>query len=232
MTPDLTEQSMLEDISSSPSQIPDSQPSTPVTSKPQVNNDLLISPSLVSHREPSTAAPALATPTIFQSATRPPRAVSLEPLELTPQSSSPTESSTSPDRRPEKYPLFTSTPISKPLKSFLTEEVPSPLPGPYPHTIPPKYLLQISDLTGPPRHLLPNAQNKQQPNPPRPLVPLNPLPPLPLPQQAPNPRPPRLGKGTLESRSESLARGRETRVLEENEEGSAERAVWLDLCFI
>ena len=115
-------------VSSSPSQIPDSQPESPIKYNVTGELDLDLGPST----SPNVVAPPiiaqLGSPaiqsTIFKPVSRPPRATSLEPLNLTPQPSQPTSDEiTSPDRKPHKYPLFTSTPKSKPLKHFLSAEV-------------------------------------------------------------------------------------------------------------
>jgi hypothetical protein len=117
-------------VPNSPSQIPDSQPPTPV--KENIYNDIDIESIPASQTWPSqyqglvtpvATSPSPRPPSVYQSATRPPRATSLQPLDLTPQRSEPTDCSVSPDRRPDKYPIFTSTPKSKPLISLLPVKV-------------------------------------------------------------------------------------------------------------
>jgi hypothetical protein len=125
-----------DEVPSSPSQIPDSQPPTPPRQN-LYNNIDIGSPEASQtwpsqHHAPATPDAIDASPrhpSVYQAATRPPRASSLQPLDLTPQRSEQrsetTDSSVSPDRRPDKYPVFTSTPKSKPLKSLLPPKVDS-----------------------------------------------------------------------------------------------------------
>ena len=118
-------------VPSSPSQIPDSQPEVPTTHDVQDVLELDFVPSTPTSKAlpdvPSTPVDVdsvTVAPTIFKPTTRPPRAASLPSLNSPPQQSQPTtDTSTSPDRRPHRYPLFTSTPKSKPLKYFLSAEV-------------------------------------------------------------------------------------------------------------
>src|SRR5271155_63100 len=65
---------------------------------------------------------------IYHTAKRPPRASSLKPVTLSPQTSlASRECSMSPDRLLNKFPIFTLTPKSKPLKQLLPDTVPLPV---------------------------------------------------------------------------------------------------------
>lgn len=110
----------------SPSQIPDSQPTIPkkfgtnlldITQKtpsPSHEHDDKV-PSFIHASTPKHLS------RIYQPTVHPPRAASLEPL--LPNSPAPTDCSISPDHQPNKFPLFTSTPKSKPLKGLLPYSV-------------------------------------------------------------------------------------------------------------
>lgn len=113
----------------SPSQIPDSQPN-PILHSILDASPHTPSPSFKRHiTTPSSphTSPRNPLPRIYQPTIRPPRAVSLEPVSVSPPNSpAPTDCFISPDRLPSKFPLFTSTPKSKSLKSLLPESVSLP----------------------------------------------------------------------------------------------------------
>jgi len=111
----------------SPSQIPDSNPPTPNRNATQQSMLDIVDIDPPSHSPPKHVfhsahqeSPEQALQIVYQPSVHPPRATSLQPIHLSPPQSSLTESSTSPDRRPDKYPIFTSTPKSRPLKQLLT----------------------------------------------------------------------------------------------------------------
>lgn len=127
-TPDPEPQTTAPD---SPSQIPDSQPETPrkpapsvisaspQTPTPKLKENIAVPPS--PHPSPPKRAPK-----VYHTAQRPPRAASLRPVNLSPPNSpASSDCSISPDRLPNKFPIFTSTPKSKPLKQLLPDTVPS-----------------------------------------------------------------------------------------------------------
>jgi len=112
----------------SPSQIPDSNPPTPNRNAIQHSILDIIDPDPPSYfpSQPellpsaNQESPDHAMQIAYQPSVHPPRAASLQPIHLSPPQSSLTESSISPDRRPDKFPIFTSTPKSRPLKQLLT----------------------------------------------------------------------------------------------------------------
>ena len=110
----------------SPSQIPDSQPNALKKFVPTLLDVSQPSSPSPNDQIPSSAnaSPPEPTPRVYQSTVRPPRAASLEPVHLSPPNSpAPTDCSISPDRIPNKFPLLTSTPKSKPLKELLSDSV-------------------------------------------------------------------------------------------------------------
>jgi hypothetical protein len=117
-------------LSESPSQIPDSQPITPW--KPVLHSILDASPhaSTPSSKQDYTVSssthvtPQKPLSRVYQPTIRPSRAVSLEPVTISPPNAPvSTDYSISPDHLPNKHPVFTSTPKSKPLKALLREPV-------------------------------------------------------------------------------------------------------------
>jgi hypothetical protein len=117
-----TTANVSEDGQESPSQIPDSQPGSPIQWDVQSELDVASSsePSRESQESMSVTLSPHVVPSVvvFQPATRPPRPVSLEPLGFNViESKSSSDYTLSPDTT--KYPVFTSTPKSKPLKSLL-----------------------------------------------------------------------------------------------------------------
>jgi hypothetical protein len=109
----------------SPSQVPDSQPTTPVKTRPEGSPFLpsKITPK-VSRRSIGHADSEEQFPRVYESAIRPPRLASLEPINLS-QAPFPSarDTSISSDNLPDLYPLFTSTPKSPPLKKLLSIHV-------------------------------------------------------------------------------------------------------------
>ena len=131
MTPELFKGSSTSNLPASPSQIPDSQPPrffrTNAADLLDMNTHSPSPSSIVSAVPPPTQdSPEKSSPVVYQSAIRPPRAVSLEPVNLSlTNTPAPTDGSISPDRLPHRLPLFTSTPKSKPLKHMLNDTVQS-----------------------------------------------------------------------------------------------------------
>jgi hypothetical protein len=112
-------------VPDSPSQIPDSQPTSEVEPIPK-DFDLDIIPSTLPNADyclpPFThITPPRGTPSVYQPDKTPPQTVSLEPLNLSPRQSP----QCSPNSPPE-IPILTSTPKSKPLQHLLPESVHPP----------------------------------------------------------------------------------------------------------
>ena len=117
-------------IHASPSHIPDSQPNTPPQNLVSSVLDLscptpTCSPKGDGDTSVHVSSPQKPMSRVYQSSIPPPRAESLESVHLSPPQNSPapTDCSICTDRLPSKFPLFTSTPKSKPLKRLLPESV-------------------------------------------------------------------------------------------------------------